>query len=209
MLSLSTLCQPQQSNVHRCYYSYYFPSSSTTTTTAAATTRTTTPTCARERERELTRPIRNIPPLRPHSALPNLRFVKLSLLQKKKKLHSILLLQQFQTLFWTLDANATFQEKRFIAIGSCCGNPHNLHMESPQRAQCSSYKLTLKLLQYKNKYMYVEVCISTTLMATSITPVTQIQIQIQVQIKSQHSKRVGHSQYTAWFHIVWHRFASK
>ena len=55
---------PQQSNVHRCYYFhsciYYIYL----------------------RERELTRPIRNIPPLLAHSALPRERFVQLSLLQK-------------------------------------------------------------------------------------------------------------------------------
>ena len=110
-----------------------------TTSTPASTTSTW--------ERELTRPIRNIPLLLAHSALPRERFVQLSLLQKYMHLafHTFTFPDIFS--FNKKDVNCWFikfylcsikhgcsteacdiiQEKRYIAIGSCCGNHHILH----------------------------------------------------------------------------------
>ena len=98
-------------------------------------------------ERELTRPIRNIPPLLAHSALPRERFVQLSLLQKY--MHLAFHTFTFPDIFsfnkknvncWFIkfylcsikhgcstEARDIIQEKRYIAIGSCCGNHHILH----------------------------------------------------------------------------------
>ena len=58
---------------------------------------------------ELTRPIRNIPPLRPHSALPTWRFVKLSLFPKNRHIQSFPLFIK-NSLFKKKDTRSPYQQ---------------------------------------------------------------------------------------------------
>ena len=102
--------------------------SSTVEVVASVNTTKTTTTYGWGRERELTRPIRNIPPLRAHSALPTWRFVKLSLVPKNRHIQSFPLFIK-NSLFINKDTprpshqdichTFTFQEKYPSRLSSC------------------------------------------------------------------------------------------